>query len=243
MISCENLSSFSGWECNRAPDGSLYISTPVLLHDGTPLGFFLTVDGATARFSDEGMTIFALRNMGIDMTDRRNWRGLESIAQRLGFSVADDGEVTLNFPVAESTLWFSNITRLMSSVADWQQERFEQNDTHFNLTREVEELLKEKGPSLKLEVGATVMADGKPIRFDFLWGNTYIDAIPAEARATSSRLRKAIMARPLELHGDNILIIVDDRIKPERAKNEIAVLSQVAAAEAYTSFAKRPIYH
>ncbi|WP_438455347.1 DUF1828 domain-containing protein [Vreelandella venusta] len=243
MLLCESFSTFSGWQCQRAPDGSLYISTPVLLHDGTPLGFFLEQHGSITRFSDEGLTIFAMRNMGVDMTDRRNWKGLANVVERLGFQIAEDGEIVMDFPTQHSAIWFSNITRLMGGIADWQQERFDLNDTQFNLTRDVEALLKAKDPGRKLDINVTATIDGHSFKFDFLWGDTYIDAIPPSARSTGPRLRKAIMARPLELHGGHILVIVDDRRKPTKAKEEIAVLSQVVNTKSYTAFENSPIYH
>ena len=243
MYTCESFSEISGWQCSRAPDDSLFVSSPVLLRDGTPLGFFLSFSGSVATFSDEGMTIFSIRNQGIDMTDRRNWRGLEALARNLGFAMAEDGEISMSFPARESPFWFGSITRLLGEVAAWQQERIEQSDTQFLLTREVEDLLRRLSPGRRLDISPTASIDGKSISFNFLWGDTYIDAIPPKARSTSSRLRKAIMARPLEIQGSHVLIIVDDRLDPLKAREEVAVLSQVAKAQTFTSLERSPVMH
>src|SRR5690554_5748951 len=52
MYTCENFSQISGWQCTRAPDESLFISSPVLLREGTPLGFFLSFEDNVAHFND-----------------------------------------------------------------------------------------------------------------------------------------------------------------------------------------------
>lgn len=243
MFTCENLSQISGWQCARAPDESLFISSPVLLRDGTPLGFFLSFEDNVAHFNDEGITIFALGNQGLDMGDRRNWRGLESIASNLGFRIGEDGNISMDFPAAESRYWFGHITRLLGEISAWEQERIDQSDTQFSLTREVERLLRLKAPSRKLTAPARAKLDDKVIEFDFQWGDTYIDAIPPAARSTSARLRKAIMARPLELHGEKVLIIVDDRTQPEKAREEIAILARVCIAMSFTAFEASPALH
>lgn len=243
MFTCENFSQISGWRCSKAPDESMYISSPVLLRDGTPLGFFLSYDNGIAYFSDEGITIFALGNQNLDMSDRRNWRGLESIVSNLGFKLAENGEITMSFPKSETSYWFSHITRLLGSIANWEQERIEQADTQFSLTREVEKLLKMKAPHRELTIPARAKIGKQIIDFDFLWGDTYIDAITPSARSTSSRLRKAIMARPLELHGSKILIIVDDRAKPEKAKSEISVLAQVCKTMTFSALESSATIH
>lgn len=243
MLLCDDFSTFTGWQCQKAPDGSLFISTPVLLNDGTPLGFFLEQNGNLTSFSDEGLTLFAMRNMGIDMADRRNWKGLANTIEKLDFKLEDDGEIVMDFPTEHSALWFSNITRLMGAIADWQQERFELDDTQFHLTRDVEALLKAKDPGRKLDTNVTAKIDGHSFKFDFLWGDTYIDAMKPSAKSTGPRLRKAIMARPLALHGSNMLVIVDDRDNSKKAKEEVAVLSQVVDVKTYTAFESSPIYH
>lgn len=243
MLTCDKLSHISGWQCSQAPDDSLFVSTPVTLLDGTPLGFFLSIDNGIATFSDEGITIFALRNQHFDLDDRRNWKGIERIASNLGFTLLEDGELTMSFPEAESPYWFGRITRLVGDIAAWEQERIAQSDTRFTLTREVEDLLRRIEPGRELTLSPRVTIDGKSMDFDFLWGDTYVDAIAPKARSTSARLRKAIMARPLELQGGHIMIIVDDREDPKKSKDEIDVLSQVCKAIGFNELAQRSMLH
>lgn len=241
MITCNELSRISGWHCSPAPDGSLHISSPVILQDGTPLGFFVSQEWDRIDVSDEGMIIFSLRNQGIDLYDRRNWRSLDIITSRLGFTLNDSGEIGGSFSVKDSAFWFSNLTRLLGAIADWQQEQIDFDDVDFQLTQDVEALLRAKAPDRHLQIAPAIKIKNSRITFNFLWGDTYVDAIPPKARVVSARMRKAAIAQGLELKGFNVLFIVDDRSDPAKAREEVALLAQLSDAKTYSNFERQPI--
>lgn len=241
MLTCNEFSRISGWQCSPAPDGSLHISSPIMLQDGTPLSFFMSQERDRIDISDEGMTIFSLRNQSIDLYDRRNWRSLDILTSRLGFALSDRGEISGSFSVRDSAFWFSNLTRLLGGIADWQQEQMDFDDADFQLTQDVEALLRTKAPNRNLQISPSLKIKSSRISFNFLWGDTYIDAIPPKARVVSARMRKAAIAQRLKLDGFNMLFIIDDRSDPTKAQEEVALLAQLSEAKTYSNFERQPV--
>ena len=60
---------------------------PINLPGGKPLDFYLFQRGDFVEFTDDGVTMFALRSIGYTLSDKRNWRGLENIGLKYGFQL------------------------------------------------------------------------------------------------------------------------------------------------------------
>lgn len=236
---CSWFRANNGWRCvameGRAEE-TLYVSTPVLLADGKPLDFYLIKRGNVFHFTDDGLTIFALQNFGVDIDSRRHLKGLEAITDRMGFKIAENGAIESLIPTDQVAWWMGRILQMFCGIADWQLERFEQHDEDFSLSEEVERLLKAKAPRRKLVVNPRVKLKGLDYNFDFQWGEIFVDAIAPTAQSVSARLRKAIIAT----QGDDdigLLFILDDRFDRERADRELPVLGQVAETVRLSDFA------
>jgi len=230
----------AGWHCQivRAGDTpATYISTPIVLVGSKPLDFYLIPSGKEIEFTDDGMTLFALRTLGFALEDKRNWRGLENIAIRHGFSLSERGAIESRFPEDDLDIWAGKILRLFATIANWEEDRLAEGDTDFILTREVEMLLRAKNPNLRLDKDVEIKFGKKAATFNFLWGDTYIDAIRPRAQTVNARLRKALL---VGREDDNIkmLFIVDDRQQPEKAEDEISILAGVGKAIRLTDFEK-----
>lgn len=239
-LDCQWFSARNGWHCARIEgraEETLYVSTPVLLADGKPLDFYLIKRGNAFIFTDDGLTLFALQNYGIDIDTRRHLKGLEAVTDRMGFKIAENGAIEALIPEGQVAWWMGRVLRMFCGVADWQSERFDQHDEDFSLTDEVERLLKAKAPNRKLTINPRVKLKELDYSFDFLWGETYVDAISPTAQSVSARLRKAILAT----QGDDdigLLFILDDRFDRERADRELPVLGQVAETVRLSDFAQ-----
>lgn len=239
-LGCGDFFRKSGWHCQVVPTANgnaTYISTPIVLPGGKPLDFYLIQRGNLVEFTDDGITMFALRSLGYALGDKRNWRGLENIASRLGFQLTDAGCFETIFPETEMAQWGSKIVRLMSAIAAWEEERFAEGDTDFSLTDEVELLLRSKDPSLKLSRDVSVTVGKTQVSFDFLWGSTYVDAVAPVQQSINARLRKAILMN----RGDeviNMLFIIDDRSKKQKAIDETSVLGDISPTILLSDFEK-----
>lgn len=239
-LDCQWFRARNGWHCKKIEgraEETLYVSTPVLLADGKPLDFYLVRRGTTFVFTDDGLTLFALQNNGMEIDSRRHLKGLEAVTSRMGFEIGLNGAIEAVIPEQQVAWWMGRALRMFCGVAEWQAERFEQHDEDFSLTDEVERLLKIKAPNRKLTVNPRVKLKGLDYSFDFLWGETYVDAISPTAQSVSARLRKAILAT----QGDDdigLLFILDDRFDRDRADRELPVLGQVAQTVRLSDFAE-----
>jgi len=238
-IECSDFFVRAGWHCQTISAGSgpaTYISTPITLPGGKPLDFYLISRGELVEFTDDGITLFALRSIGYALSDKRNWKGLDNLAQRYGFHLSDAGAFEATFPAFEMDQWGGKIIRLMASIAAWEEERAAEGDTDFTLTDEIEMLLRAKAPDRKIVRNAALKVGKVEMSFDFLWGNTYIDAVAPLPQSVNPRLRKAVLISKVENPAD-ILFIVDDRgAKKQKAEDEIGVLGGLAATILFSDF-------
>lgn len=237
-IDCNWFSGVSGWRCSpisgRA-ENVLYVSSPLSMSGGKPFDFYLVNRGDFIFFTDDGLTLFALQTAGIEISSRKNLKGIEAIVEKMGFSLESDGSIEAIFPRAHAEWWIGMSLRMFALIADWQADRYEQHDQDFSLTQEVERILREKEPNRKITFNPKLTIRGGEYGFDFMWGETYVDAIFPTAQSVSARLRKAIMAIQQDDEID-MLFILDDRFDGDRADRELPVLGQVARTVRFTDF-------
>lgn len=239
-IGCSTFFSSSGWHCQAVQAGgavATYISTPIVLPGGKPLDFYLIPRGEHLEFTDDGVTMFALSGLGYQLGDKRNWKGLENLAVRHGFTLTEAGAFEAMFLQSELPEWGGRIIKLFAAIAAWEDERFIEGDTDLSLAAEIEMLLRAKAPEKQLVRNATVTLGNNEISFDFLWGDTYVDAIRPVAQSVNARLRKAILINRSE-EPLNLLFIIDNRGQEERAEAEISVLGDIASTIRLTDFEK-----
>ncbi|MBG8559175.1 DUF1828 domain-containing protein [Pseudomonas qingdaonensis] len=238
-LECGDFFARAGWHCQTINAGSgpaTYISTPITLPGGKPLDFYLIQRGDLIEFTDDGITLFALRSIGYTLSDKRNWKGLDNLGLRFGFQLTDAGAFEATFPQSEMDQWGGKIIRLMASIAAWEEERSAEGDSDFSLTDEIEMLLRAKDPDRKIIRNASLQVGKIEMSFDFLWGDTYIDAVAPLPQSVNARLRKAVLISKVDDPAD-VLFIVDDRGgKKRKAEDEIAVLGSLASTILLSDF-------
>ncbi|MCS5516540.1 hypothetical protein NWF32_21005 [Pseudomonas qingdaonensis] len=104
------------------------------------------------------------------------------------------------------------------------------------MTDEIEMLLRAKDPDRKIIRNASLQVGKIEMSFDFLWGDTYIDAVAPLPQSVNARLRKAVLISKVDDPAD-VLFIVDDRGgKKRKAEDEIAVLGSLASTILLSDF-------
>jgi hypothetical protein len=233
-VSCADFFASTGWRCAQIVGSSgpvLYVSTPFVLAGGRPLDFYVVEHGDEVELTDDGGSMLALRSLGYPLDDKRNWRGLESLATDLGISLGEDGA----FSIAGSREKVSGIAnlwlRFLGRVVQWDADRVAEKDTDLSLAIEVERILRSVAPNRLLEYRPVVAVREIEYPFDFRWGGMLIDAVPLHAAATNARLRKALIVGRADLDR-TMLFVFDDRNSVDKADREVAVMGQVARAVA-----------
>lgn len=238
-LGCGNFFAKAGWHCETINAGSgpaTYISTPITLPGGKPLDFYLIQRGSLVEFTDDGVTLFALKSIGYSLSDKRNWKGLDNLGLKFGFQLNDAGAFEAVFPESEMDVWGARIIRLMAAIASWEEERAAEGDNDFSLTDEIELLLRSKEPDRKLTRNAILQVGKIEMSFDFLWGNTYIDAVAPIPQSVNPKLRKAVLISKVDDPAE-ILFIMDDRAgKRRKAEDEVSVLGGLAATILFSDF-------
>ena len=240
-MNCDTFFRQAGWHCAPLEFNGhkmLYVSTPLTLAQGKPLDFYLVDRGNVYEMTDDGITMFALRSSGFALDDKRNWRGLSNIATQYGFTMEDDGSFSAIFDKPKLPAWSDRLLRLLSALAQWESDKYQEADQDFTFTAEIEMLLRAKAPTRVLERSPTIVINGSDLHFDFLWGNTYVDAVKPIAQSVNSKLRKALLLSRENIEGVETLFILDDRKHKEKAEEEQAIIGQIAQAIKFSDFQK-----
>lgn len=207
------------------------MSTPFTFSGGRPLDFYVVEHGDRIELTDDGASVWALRGLGYPLEDRRNWRGLESLAVDLGISLSEDGAFSISDSRARASqladIWF----RFLGRLVQWDADRIAEKDTDLSLTLEVERILRNVAPARILTHRPIITVRNVDYPFDFRWGDILIDAVPLHAAATNARLRKALIVGRADVDG-SMLFVFDDRNSADRADREVALMGQVARAVA-----------
>ncbi|WP_416424691.1 DUF1828 domain-containing protein [Pseudomonas sp. App30] len=240
-IHCGDFFSRAGWHCRPVVVGAvsaMYISSPITMPGGKPLDFYLIPRANNfIEFTDDGITLFALKAIGYPLNDRRNWKSLENLGAKFGFSLTDSGAFEGLFPEQDLPEWGEKIIRLLSAIAAWEEERYSEGDLDLSLTDEVALLLTAKAPEWELTRNATLRIGKVETQFDFLWGPIYVDAVSPVQTAVNARLRKALLINRSD-EPVRVLFIIDDRSRQRKADDEIGVLGELAPTIRLTDFEK-----
>jgi hypothetical protein len=224
-MTCEALFGRMGFECIERSAGVFRVFTPLSFSDGEPISLYFIEDGNMVRVSDNADTLFHLRSIGLDVGDRKKWRGVDQIVTSFGMSLETNGEVTGLAKTSAAAGLVSRYLGAMLAVADLEREMI-------GITPEVSDYIDEVETHLRLwrphdELCRNVHAIGHSGRqhlFHFKLGTDLIDAARPNSARTGSILRKSAdiqnSASPL-----SVLIVMDDRVEVERARAETDILS------------------
>lgn len=229
-----------GWHCQHLEaQDALYVSSPLRLPNGAPFDFYLTEENGYVHMTDDGLTIFRLRGLGYALDDKRSQRGIASIAESVGLELDESGAIVGAARMNELASLGQKFQRFSGRIFDWELEHFNSSDSNLSLADEVERLMRNKAPTLPIiQFPVLKLTTGDEVNFMFKWGDKYVDAIPPATQATSSRMRKAIQVMRDQVSEIDALFIVDDRLKPELATHEVALLGQVGKAMRLSDFDK-----
>jgi hypothetical protein len=237
-MKCEGFIRRLGLNCREVGDGTIAIETPFTFCDGEPIGFYLRERNESIFVSDNADTLTHLLAVGMDLSDRRKWKGLRESIAPFGFSLQETGEITGEASKASGHSLFSKYIGAMLVVADYEREYLGLSEEQDQYIKEVEMYLREWKP--RSEIETYVMAQGHSgrfHRFHFEQDNTLIDAARPQHNRTGAILRKAA---DVINTGTNkkIMVVMDDREDLERAKVETDILSTMVSVMSFSTLSK-----
>jgi len=238
--SCQDMCANLGFGCVQLED-----EYPPMMALQTPFGFYggdsfeiyaeYLGDREQIRFFDSGGTLFHCFSRQINSFHLRDYQVVKAAIKQPGINVTHEGEIEGTFEIANMASGFASYVDALLSLARWE---FDNAGTDFavrepNLiddTRLYLNAMKPDVPATKSTVKAAGVS-GRQYGFDLSQGDTQIDVISCHRNASSSELYKLVDLRGNALTANTpIIVVVDDRLLPEQADHEVAVIGQYAQA-------------
>lgn len=232
-MNCDDLLQRLGFECRVVKNNTVAVGTPFAFADGEPIGFYLHDAGDSVVISDNADTLAHLAGVGMDVADKRTWRGVKQSADDYGFELRDNGEISGK---ASKTHETSLITRYISailSIVEQEKELLGLTEEQSQYISEVEMYLRATTKTPLAILPSVKGHSGRTHQFHFQRDGELVEAARPHGGRTGSVLRKSLDV----LNSGtvkNILVVMDDREDPERAKVETDILSTSVSVLAFT---------
>ena len=215
------------------------LQTPFGLHGGDPFEIYAEYlgegDPEQIRFFDSGGNAVPLLRSPDQFVSSAGLSGRENGDQQPDIKVTHEGEIEGTFEIANMASGFASYIDALMSLARWE---FDNAGADFavrdpSLIGDTRLYLNAMKPDV-LAVRSTLKAagvSGRHYGFDLSQGDTQIDVISCHRNASSSELYKLVDLRGNALTANMpIIVVVDDRVQPEQADREVAVIGQYARA-------------
>jgi len=238
--SCQDMCANLGFGCVELEDEyppMMALQTPFGFYGGDPFEIYAEYlgDREQIRFFDSGGTLFHCFARQISSFHLRDYQVVKAAIKQSDIKVTHEGEIEGTFAIANMASGFASYVDALLGLARWE---FDNAGTDFavrepNLigdTRLYLNAMKPDVPAIK-STFKTMGVSGRRYGFDLSQGETQIDVIPCHRNASSSELYKLVDLRGNALTANTpIIVVVDDRLLPEQADREVAVIGQYAQA-------------
>lgn len=226
---CDTLFKRMGFHWRQRSDGTYRVFTPFNFEGGEPIGLYLSEGNSIARVSDNANTIFHLRGIGLDVSDRRRWKWIASVVETFNMRLERTGEIVAEGSIESTSALISNYIGAMLALADAERDALYVAPESESYVDEVAGYLGLWRPNDRMV--RSVLAKGHSGRdhlFHFKLGEELIDAAKPHSSRTGAILRKAADVQNSQSSA-SILVVMDDREDPERASAESDILSTLVS--------------
>ncbi|MCO5121282.1 MAG: DUF1828 domain-containing protein [Burkholderiaceae bacterium] len=241
-MNCADITSLLGFHCAQIEGGGLVLTTPYLLPNGASIPVFIepTQTGGF-RLWDAGELLFEAIASGVQLRSHSGLRGLRTKLERHGATLHHDGCLEVLADKAPLPVAFGSYIAAAFEVARWHQKVVDRAPSHDVLIEETAGLLIEASPKEPVQRNIEIPGLSEQIwTFDLKQSGQLIDCISAHPTAGAHEVKKLVDVRGSEPYQDtDILVVVDDRADPERADQEIRVISRLADAMPFTSLRQK----
>jgi hypothetical protein len=239
-MNCEWLQAESAFSCvpvrGLHGEEGIEIGTPFSFADGTAIVLYAIQQNEHILLSDNGEMIAHLSSVGLAPQNGKRLQVLRERVAPFGFTLSDQGDMRALVSRAQSRHMLSQAVTALLSVAEWEREQMNLDESTRNVADDAEIYLREWKPNAHLERFPKIKGQSKKIHtFDYLFDGEYIDVIAPNHTATGAAMRKAgdVKNSPY-LEKRDIRIVVDDRRDFERAESERQILGSLVKAMLFT---------
>jgi hypothetical protein len=239
-MNCDQFANMVGMRCDQVGD-AIEVITPFTFSDGDGIELFAQSLGPQVLFFDDGFTLHHLHSVGIDVGfSQKRWQPLKSIAKNYGVTLSDSGVFETLCSASNPSEGFARMVSTLLGVASWEREHAGVSLDSAWLVDEVALYLKAWKPSSPLiEKPIAQGFSGRMLTFDFEIDGKFVDAVQPHSASTGAELRKLVdLSSNKTYFKKEVLVVVDDRVNPLRAKQEIEIIGRVASAWPMSSLIK-----
>lgn len=232
-MNCENFSNLVGMRCSSIGD-AVEVITPFTFADGGGLEVFAQARGPQVHFFDDGFTMMHLSSVGIELgVNKKRWSPLKNIADSYGVSLSEKGVFETLVPTENASIGFAKMISTLLGVDAWARTQAGVSQDSAWLVDEVALYLRAWKPQAGLiaKPAPIKSRSGRSLKFDFQFENQYVDAIQPHSISTGSELSKIVDAP----ENVEIMVIVDDRLNAEKAKQEMEIIGRIGIAWSMSS--------
>ncbi len=244
-MECNWLMNNLGFECRsvqgRHHGSVLEVDTSFSFSDGEPVAFYVIEHGNALVLSDNGDTLAHLTGVGLAVGDKRHWASIRNRLELFEMGISDDGEIKASGPKDDASRLIARYLEGILSVISYERESLCAPVDTNTFIDEVAMLLRLWKPNAKLTLNPKVRGmSQREHHFDFQLDNLLVDAINPNANATGGVMRKAgdVISSPYS-GGQDLLVIIDDRIDRALATTECGIVSSLVKAVLFTDLEKR----
>jgi hypothetical protein len=223
-MNCEGLLHRLGFECRMVKNNAIAVSTPFAFADGEPIGFYLIDTGDSVAISDNADTLAHLAGVGMDVADKRTWRGVKQATEDHGLELRDSGEIAGKADKAGETYLITRYISAILSIVEQEREMLGLTEEQSQYIAEVEMYLRATTKSPLIVLPQVKGHSGRTHQFHFQRDGELVEAARPHGGRTGSILRKSLdVLNAGEVK--KILVVMDDRENAELAKAETDILS------------------
>jgi len=229
---CSQISSLIGISCHPLTDDGdvAMIDTSFAFEDGAGIPVYVEKVGEHVRFFDDGGVILHLRGRGVNLDDNRKTRFIKSLAEPVGVTLSDMGELEIWANAKDSPSAFAKYISAMLALVRWEHDQIGVGTDMTLFIGEVAFCLRALKPGAELiEEPEYRGISGHVYKLDFNFDGSAVIAISTHPNSVSSAAKKLLDIRGAEENsGLKVLVVIDDRPDEEGAKNEGRILDSVA---------------
>ena len=228
-----------GYECREVSGRSIAVTTPFTFPDGEVIGFYVREErDSRVILHDNADTIAHLLSMGIEFPHRMgDWRAVKNTIAAWDLQLGEGGIISARGPKELQPKLVANYISAILAVADFEREQFGVTEEQADYIAQVEFHLKAWKPFAPFEKSPTVKGhSGKTYRFHFQFDGQLVEAARPHGSRTGSILRKSVDVK--NVGERDVLVVMDDREDPERARQETDILTTMVKVMPFTTLVR-----
>lgn len=229
---CDHIADSLGFACSVLDEAGTvaHVSTPFRFADGDPVPVYLEVTGEHVRFFDDGEVFLHFKGRGLQLGSRTQARFITKAAERHGAVYSEDWILQAHSESTNIQQAFRSYMNALRDICAWEMD-------NEGIAQDAALMVEEAVMAfLAIKPDARIVRDppftgvsGKKRTLSLLVDDTAVAVTGTHHAAVSAALMNMVDIRQsAQNQGREFLFLLEDRINPERARQDATVLQAAA---------------